>query len=588
MHIEPKSMKQFLWHYVKPQKNLIFCLIFTAVFHALLVNLIGPYFLKRIVDVIAQSGPEITTEILTPAIAYVALFACSATNFRCRDWANIHLYPAMHQRIILAMFRHLKRHSSRMFQDNFAGNLSNKIFDIANGTITIFERLDDTVNCVAGLLIALVAMGWVHPVFIPIVLIWWLLYWLISTHFLGQIRQLSQNYSENSSDLVGRVVDSLGNIGNIRLFAGYAHEQSHLKKIVNDNVNKDRDVRWKIFKMRAGHDVTMVLFIAFILVALVCLFREGLVTPGDFALVISVAITSLQLVWYLSDQFVGFTEAWGKCKQGLTVITAPHDVVDAPNAESISITKGRIVFEHVTFHYPAQHRLFNDKNIIIEAGQKVGLVGTSGSGKTTFANLILRHFDVDHGRILIDDQDIALVTQDSLRKNIAFIAQDTSLFHRSIMENIRYGRLEATDDEVIAAAHLAHCDEFIHAMPDNYHTMVGERGVKLSGGQRQRISIARAILKNAPILILDEATSALDTHTEYYIQQALTRLMDTRSTLVIAHRLSTLAKMNRILVFQNGHIIEDGTPDALISMNGKFAAMCKMHIDGILADAPHS
>ena len=198
--------------------------------------------------------------------------------------------------------------------------------------------------------------------------------------------------------------------------------------------------------MRAGHDVTMVLFIAFILVALVCLFRAGLVTPGDFALVISVAITSLQLVWYLSDQFVGFTTAWGKCKQGLTVITAPHDVVDAPNAESISITKGRIVFEHVTFHYPAQHRLFNDKNIIIEAGQKVGLVGTSGSGKTTFANLILRHFDVDHGRILIDDQDIALVTQDSLRKNIAFIAQDTSLFHRSIMENIRYGRLEATDD----------------------------------------------------------------------------------------------------------------------------------------------
>ncbi len=260
--------------------------------------------------------------------------------------------------------------------------------------------------------------------------------------------------------------------------------------------------------------------------------------------------------------------------------------MDAPGAIPLKIAKGEIAFENVTFNYIPEHNIFEDKNLKISAGSKVGLVGFSGSGKTTFANLILRYFDVESGMITIDGQDISKVTQESLRAQIAMIPQDTSLFHRSLLENIRYGRLDAPDHEVIDAAKKAHCDEFIDILPEQYHTTAGERGVKLSGGQRQRIAIARAILKNAPILILDEATSALDSVTEKKIQDGLKHLMDRRTCIVIAHRLSTLCGMDRILVFKEGKIIEDGSHKELIKANGHYAHMWKMQAGGFLPDGP--
>jgi len=230
-------------------------------------------------------------------------------------------------------------------------------------------------------------------------------------------------------------------------------------------------------------------------------------------------------------------------------------------------------------------KFFEDKTLTIKAGEKVGLVGFSGSGKTTFVNLILRHYDPDSGKILIDGQDICKVTQKSLRQQIALIPQDPSLFHRTIMDNLRYGRLEATDDEVYEASKKAHCHEFIMQLPEGYHTIVGERGSKISGGQRQRIAIARAILKNAPILILDEATSALDSITEKYIQEALHVLTKARTTLVVAHRLSTLSEMDRILVFKDGKIIEEGTHESLVDQGGHYAHLWKMQAGGFLQDS---
>jgi ATP-binding cassette subfamily B protein len=376
----------------------------------------------------------------------------------------------------------------------------------------------------------------------------------------------------------------MGNISNVRLFAGHAHEQSHLGKMVDTNVTDLRALHWIVLKMRAVQDALVVLLVCALLAMSVFLFQAGSLTVGDFAMLMTVAVTSFQIIWYLADQFVSSTEAWGKCEQGLSVIAAPHDVVDKPTAQPLCLRGGCIEFEDVKFFLQSERPIFKGKSVIIEAGQKVGLVGASGSGKSTFVNLILRNFDLDGGRILIDGQNIADVTQDSLRSAIAMIAQDTSLFHRSLMENIRYGRLDATDDEVIAAARMACCDEFIEALPEQYQTLVGDRGVKLSGGQRQRISIARTILKDAPILILDEATSALDTNTEHQIQQALHALMDTRTTMVIAHRLSTLVKMDRILVFRDGCVIEDGAPGVLASGNGAFAEMWRQQAQGAGSD----
>jgi ATP-binding cassette subfamily B protein len=275
---------------------------------------------------------------------------------------------------------------------------------------------------------------------------------------------------------------------------------------------------------------------------------------------------------------------WGNITQGLTVALAPLDIQDKPDATELRVTKGQITFDNVGFHYKGSEPLFTNKSVTIDPGQKVGLVGYSGGGKTTFSNLILRLYDVTDGRILIDGHDIRDVTQDSLRANIGMIPQDPSLFHRTLMENIRYGRDSATDAEVIEAAKRAHANEFIAKLPNAYDSLVGERGVKLSGGQRQRVAIARAILKNAPILILDEATSQLDSVTERDIQDSLWDLMQGKTTIVIAHRLSTLLHMDRILVFDSGKIVEDGTHDELLARGGLYKTLWDAQVGGFLPE----
>ena len=278
------------------------------------------------------------------------------------------------------------------------------------------------------------------------------------------------------------------------------------------------------------------------------------------------------------------TDCIGKCNQSLKSLFVPLDLVDAPGATDIHITKGEIQFDHVDFSYKNTNPLFKNKSIIIPPGQKVGLVGYSGGGKTTFVNLILRLYDINGGRILIDGQDIATVTQDSLRAHIGMIPQDSSLFHRTLMDNIRYGRTDATEAEVNDAAKRAHAHEFIEQLPDGYASLVGERSIKLSGGQRQRIAIARAMLKNAPILILDEATSALDSVTEHVIQIAINDLMRDKTSLVIAHRLSTLLHMDRILVFDKGKIVEDGTHNELLTKAGVYKTLWDAQVGGFLGD----
>ena len=292
----------------------------------------------------------------------------------------------------------------------------------------------------------------------------------------------------------------------------------------------------------------------------------------------------IEEVFFIANQLVPFSEEVGTCKQALSIISPQHAIVDASSAKPLQISKGQIVFDKVHFQYKKGQSVFADKSITIDPGQRVGLVGFSGSGKSTFVNVILRFFDVDSGKILIDGQDIKSVTQESLRSQIAMIPQDPVLFHRSLEENIGYGRLDASKEEIIEASKKAHCHEFIEKLQDGYQSLVGERGVKLSGGQRQRIAIARAILKNAPILILDEATSSLDSVTENYIQESLALLMGERTTIVIAHRLSTLFHMDRILVFSEGRVIEDGTHNELLSLNGHYARLWSMQAGGFIGD----
>lgn len=320
------------------------------------------------------------------------------------------------------------------------------------------------------------------------------------------------------------------------------------------------------------------------LIFLVHLHSQKLITAGDFALVFMVNFKIVDRMFELSQNLRDFITNWGSVDQALVILDDTPEIQDAPSATVLKVTQGQIIFNKVKFNYKSTERLFQDISVTITPGQKVGLVGYSGGGKSTFVNLILRLYDAIDGSILIDGQNIKDVTQDSLHENIGMIPQDPSLFHRSLFENIRYGKITASDDEVIKASKLANAHEFITKFPHGYKSLVGDRGVKLSGGQRQRIAIARAFLKNSPILILDEATSQLDSVTENVIQSSLWELMQGKTTIVIAHRLSTLLQMDRILVFDDGKIIEDGTHQELLSKDTIYKTLWDAQVGGFLPD----
>ncbi|MBX9697590.1 MAG: ATP-binding cassette domain-containing protein, partial [Alphaproteobacteria bacterium] len=304
--------------------------------------------------------------------------------------------------------------------------------------------------------------------------------------------------------------------------------------------------------------------------------------------ILIINISIVDFLWSLSIDMGKFAELVGNISQGLTVALSPLQITDQAGASALQVTEGTIIFENVTFDYHDDDPVFKALSVILKGGEKVGLVGYSGGGKTTFVNLILRLHDTQSGRIMIDGQNIKVVTQDSLHEAIGMIPQDPSLFHRSLFENIGYGNVRAEKEEIYVAAKKAHAHQFIESFPKGYDTLVGERGIKLSGGQRQRIAIARAILKDAPILILDEATSQLDSITEQLIQESLMSLIHQKTTLVIAHRLSTLLHMDRILVFDRGTIIQDGSHNTLIAQEGLYKTLWQTQVGGFIMDSKNT
>ncbi|CEK10384.1 ABC transporter ATP-binding protein [Legionella hackeliae] len=581
-----QSVTQFIVSLLKPYKFYLTIFAFVALFWAI-TNTLLPYLLKVIIDEAVNSqGDKLSAfAIMKPYIfLYVALWIGLCLDMRLLDWVKLKLFPGLRQDVMSKMFAYLNLHSHHYFQNNFAGSLINKIVDMQGGIIDILTIVDDVYAQSLGLIIAIGTLLFIHPLFAFTLLAWVATFLLITFLFLRPIENLSHVFAEARSSLVGRMVDSISNIVNVRLFASHRFENEFINKSIVDAVQKDRKMQAKIIHMRMWWDLSIVVLLGVNLWMLGRMYSQDLVTVGDFSFIITLSISILWNLWFIAGQFVSFSEQVGKCRQALSIINASHDITDADDAKPLVITQGEIQFKEVSFHYEEGARLFKNKTILIHPGQKVGLVGFSGSGKSTFVNLMLRLYDVESGTITIDNQPINKVTQESLRQNIALIPQDISLFHRTLMENIRYGSSNASDEEVIEASKKAHCHEFISQLNDGYQSMVGERGIKLSGGQRQRIAIARAILKNAPILILDEATSALDSVTEKYIQDALHNLMQGKTTIVIAHRLSTLSEMDRILVFDNGQIIEDATQEQLIKLNGHYTKMWEMQAGGFLPE----
>jgi ABC-type branched-subunit amino acid transport system ATPase component len=367
------------------------------------------------------------------------------------------------------------------------------------------------------------------------------------------------------------------------MFTSHRFEKKYLCDQTKKAVISDQNMLWFMLKLRYSLGISCTIMITTIIYYIISLRGQNIITIGQCVLVITLCIAIAEDIWNLTKEFGDVFEQIGSFSQVINLIKN-YTITDADGAKKLVIKEPSIKFQNVTFYYQNQNNIFKNKSVKIEAYQKVGLAGFSGSGKTTFTNLIARLFDIESGKILIDGQDIKMVTQDSLRQNISIIPQEPILFHRSIIENIKYGTENATYDEVVSAAKSAYIHDFIIKLPNGYNALCGERGNNLSGGQRQRIIIARALLKNAPILILDEATSSLDNLTENLIQKSLRKLMKGKTVLVIAHRLSTLLHMDRILVFDNGHIVEDGTHNEL-KTNGKlYQKLWNAQKDGSIAE----
>ncbi len=579
------TLKSFLVEQLKPFRWQMIGLIFISLLWSLDLSF-RPYLIKVMLDRMAASPlNQVFHALFWVATLYIAMGFVMSLFFRCWQLIRRSMVPQMKANITQTITNQLLQQSYQFYQNNFAGTLSNKVNDVAQGIPMLVDIVFDAfIGNLMAVFVATIVLAYVRPMLALIFLIWIIFFLCGSWIFAKQAHILADEFSEKRSQLTGKIVDILGNMNVVRFFTGKLFESHNIHYWTQDLVKTDKKFDWVLIKMFAFQSLSFVVVQAISIFYLIYARSHNLITIGDFALTLTINTYIVDNLWNVGQQFNQFSEQLGKVGQGLRLTMDIPNLQDIPNAKTLLVHKGEIEFRQVNFHYRENLPLFQNLSIKIKAGSKVGLVGYSGGGKTTFVNLILRLFDIQSGQILIDGQNIHNVTQESLREIISFIPQDPTLFHRSILENIRYAKQSAAINEVITAAKAAHADDFITTLPDGYHALVGERGVKLSGGQRQRIAIARAILKDAPILIMDEATSALDSVTEHCIQESLHHLMQDHTTLVIAHRLSTLMEMDEIIVFHQGQIVEQGSHQILLQQNGLYKQLWDAQVGGFLPD----
>jgi ATP-binding cassette subfamily B protein len=581
----PTNLWSFLWHFIKRQKAA-FAIATIVMFAWSLEESCYPYFIKLIIDKI-EAYPGHKDKLfayLTPTLILSSVvFLFIQVNYRIFDVVSSKLYPKFMVDIRGYIHEYILGHSHEYFSNNFSGTISTRIFkmpEAAQRIVDLFITLFFPVTLSIILSCLFVAVS--DPLLALIILLWFVLYMGVTLSFSGKSSSLSIAHSKILNALNGKALDCLNNIINVKIFSNHQFEKKYFHQQQEEELSSFIiAMRFNVFIKLIQAIITIVFSFATIFISIYC-YKNSIISLGDLTMILSYQ-GLIKIVWFMGMETVPFFDLIGNCKEALTILNKPHDIIDVKDAKEMIVTKGEIEFSNVTFNYIRNENVFKNKSIKIESLQKVGLAGFSGSGKSTFVNLILRYFDISEGNIYIDGQDIAKVKQDSLRRNISIIPQDSLLFHRTIMENIRYGRPEASDEEVIRAAKQAHAHEFIMKMPEQYHSLAGERGVKISGGQKQRIAISRAILKNAPILILDEATSSLDSITEAEIQISLKTLMKEKTAIIVAHRLSTLIEMDRIFVFDKGSIVESGTHMELISdRSTHYARLWGMQSDNLI------
>jgi len=585
-----KIVFQYIFNLIKPFPGSIFLMVFVGIINAVDFSF-KPYMLKIILNKIEESNADnIYVNLISPISIYLISLFLFSTILRLHGYfIDIVMIPKLRLNIVKSAFDRLLRQSHYYYQNTFPGALSNKINDLTIDVPNILHLIIDRFFSHGLYLIFATYTLWLVNVRFALLMLSWVVIVVIGALiFSKKVVHLANKWSELSSTNSGKMVDILSNILSIKLFSIQEQENLLLDSSLQRVLKAEQKLGWEYFWIFFVYGYSYILMIGFNIYFLVKGKQDGVISIGDFALVLTLNIAIVDFLWQIVRDLSQYSKSWGKVSQALQIMVSPLEVQDKLNAEELIVERGEIVFKKVQFSYKNSYKIFNNKSVIIRAGQKVGLVGYSGSGKSTFINLILRLYDISSGSILIDNQDITEVTQNSLRENVAMIPQDPSLFHRTIIDNIRCGKINASDNEVIEAAKLASAHDFIMDLSQGYDTVVGERGVKLSGGQRQRIAIARAILKNAPIWILDEATSQLDSITEWYIQNSLMEIIKNKTTIIIAHRLSTILRMDRILVFDNGCIIQDGNHQDLINSKGVYKRLWDSQVEGFIPDKKFS
>lgn len=597
----PATLYRFCRHYMKGAE-IYFILLAIATFcvavgEAMLFGVLG-----TIIDWLAEKDPQafLQEERLTLlGLSLFILIAMPVIVF----FHSVILYQSLMGNfpMVVRWLSHcyLLDQSYAFFQNEFSGRIATKVMQTALAVReTIIKTLDVLLFVTVYLATALLLIANADlRLCIPLI-IWLAVYLCILRYFIPKLRHISRIQADSRSNMTGRIVDSYANILTLKLFSHTRRESDYARDGMQEFLDTVHPQMRLVTQLNTCVWINNMLSVFAIGTLGILLWLDTSISTGAIAIALSLAIRLTGMSHWIMLEVGELFENIGIVQDGMNMLAKPYAVTDTPDAIPLFVTKGQIDYNQVEFSYHndiknEDHRIFKALDLHISSGEKVGIVGPSGAGKSTLINLLLRFYDIRQGSIQIDQQDIRTVTQESLRANIAIVTQDTSLLHRSIRENILFGRPDATEEEVILAAQRAHAHEFIQELVDSYgrrgyDAMVGERGVNLSGGQRQRIAIARVLLKNAPILVLDEATSALDSDIEASIQQSLHELMQNKTVIAIAHRLSTIAAMDRLIVLDNGHIVEQGRHAELLSLNGLYARLWNHQSGGFLGHLDHN
>ncbi len=590
----PPTLYAFYWHYTKQVWPALVALMVVGLFVSLIEVSIFRY-AGQLVDMLGHTTPQNMLRDYGWTFAWMAFVVVIARPF----FNIIHdllvqqsLAPSFTNLVRWQTHRYVLRQTVGFFTNDFAGRIASKIIQTGPALRESVVQVCDALWFVTIYSISsLVLFGQLDPWLMVPLAAWIVGFVFVLWYFVPRIRERSVIVSEARSMLTGRIVDSYTNIQTVKLFAHTSREDDYALDAVSDHQKKFQNSTRMITAMSTSVVIMNGLLIGITAALGVYLWSIGNLTLGALTIAAGLAYRIATMSGWIMWTSIGIFDNVGAVQEGMETIARPQDLVDKPQAGELKVKKGEIRFENVTFHYGKKSGIIENLSLTIQPGEKVGLVGRSGAGKSTIANLLLRFYDLEGGRIVIDGQDIAQVSQDSLRSQIGLITQDTSLLHRSIRDNILYGKPDAGDQAMADAARQAHAEGFVPSLSDHwgrrgFDAHVGERGAKLSGGQRQRVAIARVLLKDAPILVLDEATSALDSEVEAAIQESFQRLMAGKTVIAIAHRLSTIAAMDRLVVLDHGQIVEMGTHADLVRKGGLYAGLWNRQSGGFLDPAP--